>query len=150
MAKKYKVHPGWLFIISACLLSAGWLMKSFPVLIFAAIAPLFAIQDHARDNDRFWSLTELILGSLAVGLFAARLFEMQYLANSLVQAIILSLAFVSSSFAHQRLGNWAGHFTTIIFWIAIEYAVMKSPWSGSFLLLGDVFTHKTEWLGWTQ
>ena len=118
--------------------------------MFAAIAPLFAIQDYTRDDDRFWNLTELILGALAIGLFAARFFEMQYLVNSLVQAIVLSLAFVGSSFAHRKLGSWSGHFTTMIFWITIEYAFLKSPWSGTFLLLGTAFSLKTEWLGWTQ
>jgi type III secretory pathway component EscV len=74
MAKKNNnlFHNVWvLFAAATLLLSAGWLMKSFPILIFVAIAPLFAIADLAKDKDSPWNHLELILLSLSVSFFSA-------------------------------------------------------------------------------
>ena len=150
MAKEHNLHPVFLFGISAALLSAGWLMKSFPVFIFAGLAPLFAITDRARNKEHVWNLTELILMALAIGFLAAYVFEMQFLVMSLVEAIALTLAFLGYSFAYQRLGGWTGKFTIIFFWLAIEYVFLKLPWRHQFIYLGDALALKTDWLKWTQ
>ncbi len=150
MAKENNLSPVLLLGISAALLCAGWLMKSFPVLIFAGLAPLFAITDQARDKDRFWNLSELILVGLAIGFFAAHVFKMQSLVMSMVEAIALTLAFLGYSFAYQRLGGWMGKFAIVFFWLGIEYVFLKLPWRNQFTFLGDALALKTDWLGWTQ
>ena len=61
MAKNRNLSPALLFTISTALLCAGWLMKSFPVFIFAGLAPLFALNDQVRNEVRVWNRAELIL-----------------------------------------------------------------------------------------
>ena len=51
MAKGDKLNPYLLLVLSVLLLGAGFLMKSFPVLVFTGIAPLFALADHAGDKS---------------------------------------------------------------------------------------------------
>ena len=150
MAKDHKLNTLWLFGISVALLSAGWLMKSFPVFIFAGLAPLFVIMDRAQNEERFWTLSELILIALAIGFLAAHVFEMRFLVISLAQAIVMALAFLGYSFAQQRLGGWTGKFIIILFWLAIEYVLLKLPWRTQFVYLGDALALKTNWLKWTQ
>jgi apolipoprotein N-acyltransferase len=151
MAKKNNLfHSPWvLFTIATLLLSAGWLMKTFPVFIFVGFAPLFAITDQAKDHKSPWNRFELILMSLTISLFAAQLFDTQLLVFVLAQAILFTLTFVGYSFAYQSLGNRLGKFTIIFFWLAAEYILLKLPWSEQTLFLADALQLQASWLKWT-
>jgi len=146
MAKKN--NPYLLFAISACLLSAGWAMKSFPLLIFTGLAPLFAITDQVNPKKSFWNFFELILLALSVSLFASYLFEARYIVPLLIQSIALTCSFVAYSFARQNLGTWLGKFCILIFWLGFEYLFLKLSWPNPTLFLADALLLKTEWLRW--
>lgn len=151
MAKKNnQPYNAWvLFSIATLLLTAGWLMKSFPVLIFLGFAPLFAITDQAKDHKSPWNRFELILLSLSVSLFAAQLFRTQLLVFVLAQSILFTLTFVGYSFAYQSLGSRLGKFTIIFFWLGAEYILLKLPWSEQTLFLADALHLQASWLKWT-
>jgi hypothetical protein len=126
-----------LFAIATLLLSAGWLMKSFPVLIFIGIAPLFAISDLAKDKDSPWNHLELILLSFAISLFCATIFDTARLILALAQAILLTLAFAGYTFSYQSLGTRLGKSTILFFWLGLEYLMLKLPWRNDFFFLAD-------------
>lgn len=151
MAKKNNLpyNPWVLFAIATLLLTAGWLMKSFPVLIFLGFAPLFAISDQAKDHKSPWNRFELILLSLSVSLFAAQLFNTQLLVLVLAQSILFTLTFVGYSFAYQSLGSRLGKFTIIFFWLGAEYILLKLPWSEQTIFLADALQLQASWLKWT-
>jgi len=151
MAKKSNLlqNPWVLFAIATLLLSAGWLMKTFPILIFVGFAPLFAITDQAKDHKSPWNRFELILLSLSVSLFAAQLFNTQQLVFVLAQAILFTLTFVGYSFAYQSLGSRIGKFTIIFFWLGTEYILLKLPWSAQTLFLADALQLQSPWLTWS-
>lgn len=138
-----------LFAIATLLLAAGWLMKPFPVLIFAAIAPLFAISDQAREHQTPWNRFELILLALSIGLLAAHAFDLSTLIPVLLQAILFTLAFVGYAFAYKSLGTRLGKFTIIFFWLALEYLVLKLPWHTTVVYLADSLLLKPDWYTWT-
>lgn len=148
MAKKN--NPYLLFAIGTCLLSAGWVMKSFPLLIFTGLAPLFAITDQVNPKKSFWTFFELILLALSVSLFAANLFSTQYLVPVLVQSIVFTCSFVAHSFVRQNLGPWLSKFFILTFWLGFEYVFLKLSWPNPTLFLADALLLKTEWLRWTQ
>ena len=54
MAKKSNsiISPWILFAAGTILFTSGWLMKSFPLLIFVGIAPFFAIVDQGKEDDK--------------------------------------------------------------------------------------------------
>jgi len=153
MAKKnsHLIHNPWsLFGLAAILLSAGWLMKPFPVLIFVGFAPLFAISDQAKDHSSPWNRFEVILLALAISFFTAQLYEVTLLVFVLAQAIVGTLTFVSYSFAYQSLGSRLGKFTIIFYWLAAEYLFLKLPWSAQTIFLADAVQLQPRWLTWTS
>ena len=137
-----------LFATATLLLSAGGLMKSFPVLIFIGIAPLFAISDIAKDKDSPWNHLELILVTLAIFLFCTRIFDTTQLILVLAQAILLTLAFAGYAFSYQNLGSRLGKFTIIFFWLALEYLMLKLPWRSDFYFLADALELQASWWKW--
>jgi hypothetical protein len=148
--KNNRVLNVWLmFGIAVLLLSAAWLMKSFPVLIFAALAPLFAITDQAREHASAWNRFELILLALATGLLAAHAFNFSFIIAVLLQAILFTLPFVGYVFAYKTLGARLGKFTIIFFWLGLEYLLLKLPWSNNVIYLADVLLLKPDWYSWT-
>ena len=150
MAKKNKgwLPPWLLFLISTVLLSAGWLMKPFPIFIFFGFAPLFAIADQAKEGDDFWVHIEFILLALVVSFFAAHAFNVAFLVAAAVQGIVFALAFLGYAFSYQSLGNRLGKFTVIFFWLGIEYILLKLPWREQIVYLADVTQLRPEWMKW--
>ncbi|MBL7871987.1 MAG: hypothetical protein JNM78_10275 [Cyclobacteriaceae bacterium] len=143
-------NPWVLVALSLALLVAGWLMRSFPILIFVGIAPLFALSDHANTSKNPWNRFELILLTLAVALFAANLFDFYLLVLVLTQAILLTLTFVGYSFAFQNLGSRLGKFTIIFFWLGVEYLFLALPWKEQTIFLADALRLYPGWTNWTQ
>ncbi len=143
------MQPWLLFIISAILLSAGWLIKSFPIFIFFGFTPLFAIADQAKENDDFWINTEFILLTLFTAFFAAYIFDSNHLVAAIIHAIVFTLAFLAYSFAYQNLGSRLGKFTIIFFWLGLEYILLKLPWRNDVVFLADAVILKKNWLNWT-
>lgn len=134
-----------LFATATLLLAAGWLMKPFPVLIFAALAPLFAISDQAREHPSPWNRFELILLALSIGLLAAHAFDLSTLIPVLLQAILFTFVFVGYAFAYKNLGARLGKFTIIFFWLGLEYLVLKLPWHTKVVYLADSILLKPDW-----
>ncbi|MCX8491141.1 MAG: hypothetical protein ORN54_08745 [Cyclobacteriaceae bacterium] len=142
-------QPWLLFLISAALFTVGWLMKSFPIFIFFAFAPLFTIADQAKENDDFWVHTEFILLALFTAFFASSAFNSNHLIAAIVQAIAFTVAFLGYSFAYSSLGSRLGKFTIVFFWLGLEYILLKLPWRNESIFLADAVALKTSWLSWT-
>jgi len=137
-----------LFATATFLLSAAGLMKSFPVLIFTGLAPLFAISDSAKDKSTPWNHIELILLALTISLFCTSFFDTQKIMFVLAEAIMLALAFAGYAFSYQSLGTRLGKFTIIFFWLALEYLMLKLPWRNDFFFLADTFQLQASWWKW--
>lgn len=150
MAKKTSsiLSPWILFAAGTLLFTAGWLMKSFPLLIFTGLAPFFAIVDQGKEDDRFWNLSELILAALTISFFAAHVFQVEFLVAAISQSIALTLAFVGYSFAYQSLGSRLGKFTIVIFWLGIEYVLLKTSFRNQIIFLSDALQLQPNWQRW--
>lgn len=151
MAKKGNLSiTVWiLFALATALLSAAWLMRSFPILIFVGLAPLFAISDQAKNHSSPWNRFELILLTLSIALFAAHVFNFSFIVFVLLQAILLTLTFVGYAFAHQNLGPRVGKFIIIFYWLGLEYLFLKLPWNSEFTFLANALKLQTDWYAWT-
>lgn len=148
-SKAGKINPYLLFIIAAVLMSAGFLMGPFPVLIFAGVAPLFAIADHA-DGEHFWNKLELVGVALAIALFSAHFFRMETLVGSILQAIALTIGFAAFGYTRQALGARLGKLPLIFFILTIEYLMLKGRLGSSVVFLADSIQLKPQWIRWTQ
>jgi hypothetical protein len=151
MAKKNKpgALPVWLLLLIAmALLAGGWLMKSFPVLIFAAYAPLLAIADRTKEKEAPWNHLELILLALSFSFLCAHFFDFNFLMIVLAQGILFTLVFAGYHFTFQNLGNRTGKFTVIIFWLGLEYVLLKTPWRQDFSTVADALQLQPSWWRW--
>ncbi len=147
MGKKNSFPSYGLFIASALLLSAGWLMASFPIFIFLALAPLFALTDRAADTSSVWEKMEWVLLALIISFTAAHAFDSTYLVSSMLYAILFTLVFIAHVWVRQTLGSRAGKITIIIFWLAIEYLILKVR-PGESAFLADSLRLQPAWLRW--
>ncbi len=149
MAKKIN-QPSWiLFIISALLLSGGWFFSSFPILIFFGFTPLFALTDRADDTSGVWEKTEWILFALVVNFFAASAFDVSRIVSTLLYAILFTLPFVGYVWVRHVLGKRAGKITIILFWLSLEYLLLKLNPTHS-IYLADALVQKTAWTSWNR
>lgn len=150
MAKeKNKINPYALCLLACALLVAAWLMRSFPVVIFAALAPLLAISDHAA-KDNVWNKLELAGVAVAIAIWAGHLFAAGAVVYSLLQAIAVTLTFVVYAFTRQSLGARLGKLPLLLFWLALEYAFLKLQVASYVIFLADSMQLKTDWFRWTE
>jgi hypothetical protein len=147
--KGHRINPYILFATATALLSAGFLMRSFPVLAFAGLAPLFAITDHTTDNN-FWNKLELIWVSIIIALFAWYQFDFGMALPVLLQGIAITMAFGAYTYSRKGLGAGLGKLPLILFWLATEYLLLKFFADKPVFFLADAVYGKTDWLRWTN
>jgi len=148
MAKENKFSPFILFLIATFLLTAGWLMKSFPLLIFVGFAPLFALTDQIKKEEVFWESFEWILLALCISFFAAHFFSLHLLPTVFIQGISFTLCFIAYKFAKQSLGDRLGKLPILFFWLGLEYIFLKLHWPANSLFLGDALILQMDWQHW--
>src|SRR5436190_23073464 len=126
--------PSWVLLVSCTtLLAAGWMMHTFPILLFFAIAPAFALADRAGDSEA-WEKKEWILVAMTLSFLAAREFNFTFLVSSIAYGILFTLPFVFYSWVRLVLGARAGKITIILLWLSLEYVILKIfPTDGIFL-----------------
>jgi len=145
-----KINVWWLFLAGSILLSAGWFMKPFPVFMFVGLAPFFAIVDHTIESENFWENCEMILLGLAVFFFATFLFDTSSIIKVLVLSIIFTLPFLGFAYVHESFGSHTGKFIIIIFWLGIEYVLLKIQWPSKTIFLADSLQITSNWQHWNH
>ncbi|GAB1445229.1 MAG: hypothetical protein KF860_03915 [Cyclobacteriaceae bacterium] len=149
MAKKNNIRTVYLFVGGTILFSLAWMMPSFPLLAFIGFAPFIAIAVNNRKEKSIWDSLELILLGLSISYFAGSLFSFNQLAQILVQTILFTLSFLGYTFVRKSLGAGVSIITLPLFWLAVEYTLLKwSPFPVNFL--ADLFILKPEWTAWNS
>lgn len=135
-------------VIAAALTTGGWLMGSFPLLIFFGLAPLFILADAADSSSSILEKMELVLIALGAALIAHAVVYDTSVVVAIILAIAYTLAFVAHAWARQTLGIRTGKITLILFWLAIEYVILKLA-AGRSPFLADSLALKEDWTRWT-
>jgi apolipoprotein N-acyltransferase len=141
--------PAFYFVASALLLTAAWLMPAFPILIFFGLAPLFALTDRVNNTSGILERMEWIVFALVVNFMAASSFDFSRTATSMLYAILFTLPFIGQVWLKQVLGNRVGKITVILFWLSLEYVLLKINPQHS-IYLADALNSKREWTGWSE
>ena len=147
MAKENSYPSALLFIAASILLTGGWLMSSFPIFIFFAFAPLFALTDRVDQNAVVWEKMEWILLALTVSFLAARVFDFSVIVSSMLYAILFILPFMGYTWSRHVLGNRVGKITIVLLWLTIEYLLLKVHAEDS-VFLADALRIQTGWIRW--
>jgi hypothetical protein len=145
-----RINIWWLFLGGSLLLSAGWLMRSFPIFMFIGLAPFFAILDHTLESENFWEHAETILMGLAISFFAAFLFDTSSMVTVLILAIVFTLPFIGFAFIHENLGARTGKFIIIFIWLGLEYLIIKLQWPAKAFFLADSLSNWPSWFRWNS
>lgn len=148
MAKETKIHPFFLFLSTALLASAAWWMASFPLLGFVAFAPIFALTDRIAETSSVWEKMEWVLLALTLSFFASHHFDTSLIAISMLEGILFTLPFVGHVWIRQTLGPKAGKITILLFWLSLEYLLLKTRPAES-TYLADMLKLKNNWTQWS-
>lgn len=145
---RIEIPPLLLALASALLLCGGWLMASFPLLIFFGLSPLMALSKTGeKASTSIFEKMELVLLSLTTSLLICAWVLEDSLAGSLVMGILFTLAFVGHAWVRQVLGHRSGMITLVLFWLSAEYLALKvAPERGIFL--ADSLALQSNWLRW--
>jgi len=147
MEKKAEYSPFALYAVGGILITAGWMMGSFPISIFFGFAPLFALTDRTEGSTSLFEKMEGVLFALALSFLAGGSFNFTYAAEAVLTAIIFTLAFIGHVWVRRTLGRRAGKITIIFFWLALEYVLVKVvPERGVFL--ADALRGQESWQRW--
>ncbi len=146
--KKSSLSPFLLAAAAAVLMTGGWLMASFPLLIFFGLTPLFALAEPTGETDSIFEKMELVLLSLGTAFITHAIVQQTSVVVAIVVAIAFTLAFVAHAYVRQVLGVRTGKITLILFWLAIEYLALKFSPSRA-LFLADALAHTPEWTRWS-
>ncbi|HRI79705.1 MAG TPA: hypothetical protein PLR06_09245 [Cyclobacteriaceae bacterium] len=147
MAKETNLPPWALFIGGSLFIAGGWLMASFPAFILIGLAPLFALTDRATSIASVWEKMEWVLLSLVVFFLSSHSFDFNFIVSSLAYAILFTLPFAGYVWVRQTLGSRAGKISIVLFWLALEYLLLKLfPASSTYL--ADALRLEPSWVRW--
>lgn len=146
--KRPDIHPLLLAFAGALLLCGGFLITSFPLLIFFGISPLLALSEPSeKSSGSMLEKMELVLLALTVPMLFIAWTQGTATVSSLGLGILYTLTFVGHAWVRRVLGIRSGKVTLLIFWLAAEYVVLKvAPNQG--LFLADSLQQVTDWLRW--
>lgn len=147
MAKEINHSPILLFIAAGLLATGAWLMASFPIFIFFALAPLFALTDRADNTSVVWEKMEWVLLALTIFFLAAQSFDFSFVISSMVFAILFTMPFIGHVWVRQTLGNRVGKITIVLLWLSMEYVLLKIKPDGS-IFLSDALRLQPDWVHW--
>lgn len=146
--KESILRPYIFFGAAVLLLSAAFFMRTFPVLVFAGLAPLFAIADQA-DEKNFWNKLELVGVAMGIALFVWWEFDAERAVPLAIQSIAVALTFLAYTYSRRGLGKRLGKLALILFWLTLEYLMLKFFADSRIFFLADAVYLKTDWLRWT-
>lgn len=149
MEKRKTDLPSWTLALSAAiLLTGGWLMPSFPLLLFVGFAPLLALAEPRDKVGRsLFEKMEWVLLALAASLLAVAYVNDSSVVKALAFAIVYTLAFVAHAWVRDVLGVRTGNITLVLFWLALEYLMLKFIPSRGFFL-ADALQWQPDWTRW--
>ncbi len=121
--------------------------RSFPIAIFGALAPLFALVDRRSYGPpaaaMAWAMC--VLGAISwYHIQSGTAFPL------LIQTVMVASVLGLYYFARKPLGQRFGVFTLALFWMAGEYLVLKIAPTEQYFFLADTLYEKTNWLDWTS
>lgn len=147
MAKRNEIPAMYLFLGGSIVFGLAWMMPSFPLLGFLGFAPFVAIVANDKKENSLWNHLELVLLGLAISFLAATFFNFQRLVDVALWSIAYTLPFLGLAFVRKTLGEGVSLLTLILFWLSVEYLLLK--WNPTHIYyLADLVSLKSDWVRW--
>ena len=142
-------------LLSALLLSPGWLSLSGFTLL-AAFVPLLWVSDSYDGSRRAWwgmfgwAALAFVLWNVATVWWIWFATPVGPIAATLASTTLNLFAFMSFHTVSKSTGRGVGYATLVAAWIATEYAYTVSDFSWPWLVLGNGFSHDVWAVQWYE
>jgi apolipoprotein N-acyltransferase len=142
-------NPVRLFIISQTLLLIAFVWRDFPIFIFFAFAPMFALIDHPTALRDSYLPFLVALGTAFIFYYTMQ----ESMHQSSVLSWIIYFTFLAMVFtAYVLMQRWAKNrlnkFALVIFILGMEYIFLKMMTHTNPVFLADLLKYKTSWTRW--
>lgn len=141
-----KQKPLILCCLSLLMFVLAWSISFFPITIFIAFAPLFALLDIPENNAK---ADRMVFGAVAPGTIFAWAFTYDHLIGVVFFGIIVALLFKGFMLA-QRVVPTVKKVMIIMAILALEYIVLKVGYLKEPVFIADSLQHVTHWTGWNN
>jgi apolipoprotein N-acyltransferase len=142
-------NPVRLFIIAQTLLLISFATREFPVGIFIAFAPLFALTDHPSAlKDSYLPFVVAMATVFALYFAMQQSMQLSGVLSWLIYFSALAATFAIYILLQKWTGNRLNKFGLIIFILGIEYIMLKLMTAGNPVFLADFLRFKTTWTRW--
>ena len=146
-----------LSILSGLLLAFSWPETGVFLLIFFAFIPLLILEKEISDSDGKTSWR--VFGYSFISFFVFNIITTYWVwhatlagafAAFVINALLMSLAFVLFHKVKKVLGDRRGYFALIFFWISMEYLHLHWDLAWPWLTLGNVFATIPDIVQWYE
>lgn len=142
-------NPVRLFILSQTLLLIAFVWRDFPLFIFLAIAPLFALVDHPSAlKDSYLPFLAAIVTALIFSLTMQESMKQSSIFSWIIYFTLLAAVFAAYIFAQRMTHNRLNKFALIIFILGAEYLFLKLMTNFNPVFLADLLRYKPTWTRW--
>ena len=138
-------NPVKLFIVAQILILLAFIWRDFPIFIFFAFAPVFALIDHPTGlKDSYLAFL------VAIGISLVLYYTMQQsrVISWVIYFILLAGIFASYIFIQRFTQYKLNKFTLIIFILGMEYLLLKFMINNNPVFLADLLGPKITWTRW--
>jgi len=144
---QYKLQPWFQLISGIFFVVISILWYDFPLFIFVAFAPLFALLDFS------WARKTLY--TVALVSFVGLLSELLLLGADLNTPVLLYIFLITGLFAfyaivQQFTSNKLTKFALLILITAMEYLLLKVMIQSDPVFLADILNQRSEWTRWNN
>jgi len=149
----------FLSIVGALCCYLAWPpMPIFP-LIFIAFIPLLYIEENlSKQTSSVWVRTQIWLYALLFFLiwnisttwWIKNAAFVGVIAACLANALLMSMAFLLYHQTKQKLGNYLGYWSFVLYWIGFEYIHQQWELAWPWLNLGNVFAMYPKLIQWYE
>lgn len=141
-------NPVRLFILSQTLLLLAFAFRDFPLFIFFAFAPLFALLDNPSGLRDSYLPFIVAIGTAFIFYYTMReSMQPSSLLSWIIYFSLLATVF-TGYFLLQRWTNRVNKFALIIFVVGMEYIFLKLAHAFNPVFLADLLQNRADWTRW--
>jgi apolipoprotein N-acyltransferase len=145
--------PILLSLAGALLLWAAWPTSPLTFLIFIAFIPLLRIADLVTHRGKYFGciFLTLFLWNVATTWWVGNTtVPASGVAANLINTLLMSIPLLGYHRTRARVGQTAGYFALIVYWLTFEYIHLNWEFSWPWLSLGNVFAMHPSWVQWYE
>jgi apolipoprotein N-acyltransferase len=145
--------PILLSLAGALLLWAAWPTSPLTFLIFIAFIPLLRIADLVTHRGKYFGciFLTLFLWNVATTWWVGNTtVPASGLAANLINTLVMSVPLLGYHRTRVRVGQTAGYFALIVYWLTFEYIHLNWEFSWPWLSLGNAFAMHPSWVQWYE